>query len=91
MGAADDIGTQIPGHIVHKLQHVGAGAGGNRKAFVMALSMNPLQIQRGDIIARSSDKPKRSKQKEEAEIAFVEDERIYIEPVSKSVLNDITI
>lgn len=68
-----------------------AGAGGNRKAFVMALSMNPMQIQIGDIIARSSDKPKRTKQKEEAEIAFVEDEHIYIEPVSKSVLNDITI
>lgn len=65
-----------------------AGASGNIHAFVMALSMNPMQIRIGDAIARSADKPKR-KVDDEAKIAFVEDGNIYIEPVKKSVLNDI--
>ncbi len=70
-----------------------AGASGNRNAFVLALSMNPMQIQIGDIIARSPDKPKKhfASKSMDAQIAFVENENIYIEPVSKAVLNDINI
>ena len=32
------------------------GAAGNESAFVAALSMDPMQIRIGDVIARSSDK-----------------------------------
>ncbi len=70
-----------------------AGASGNRNAFVLALSMTPMQIQISDIIGRSPDKPKKrfGSKNTDAQIAFVENENIYIEPVSKSVLNDINI
>lgn len=70
-----------------------AGASGNRNAFVLALSMLPMQIQISDIIGRSPDKPKKriGSKNTEAQIAFVENENIYIEPVSKSVLNDLRI
>lgn len=67
---------------------VHAGATGNINAFVLALSMNPMQIRIADAIARSADKPKR-KMDDEAKIAFVDNGNIYIEPVKKSVLNDI--
>lgn len=66
-----------------------AGATGNVNAFVLALSMNPMLIQIADAIARSADKPKWRKVDDEAKIAFVENGNIYIEPVKKSVLNDI--
>ncbi len=65
-----------------------AGATGNSNAFVMALSMNPMLIQIADAIARSADKPRR-RVDDEAKIAFAENGNIYIEPVKKSVLNDI--
>jgi septum site-determining protein MinC len=70
-----------------------AGASGNRNAFVLALTMEPMQIQISDVIGRSPDKPKKKFGKKEidAQIAFVENDNIYIEPVSKSVLNDIKI
>lgn len=70
-----------------------AGAAGNKNAFVLALSMEPMQVQIGDIIGRSPDKPKKKfgKKDMDAQIAFVENDNIYIEPVSKSVLNDIKI
>ncbi|MCM1494216.1 MAG: septum site-determining protein MinC [Bacteroides sp.] len=70
-----------------------AGASGNRNAFVLALSMTPMQIQISDIIGRAPDKPKKrlGNKNPEAQIAFVEEDNIYIEPVSKSVLNDINI
>ncbi len=70
-----------------------AGAAGNRNAFVLALSMAPMQIQISDIIGRAPDKQKKrfGGKTTDAQIAFVEDENIYIEPVTKSVLNDINI
>lgn len=90
---------------------VQAGANGSRNAFVMALSMNPIQIQIADIIARSSDKrinekkngdlfnlerilsekKDRKSSKQEAMIATVLDNHIYVESVSKSALQDIVI
>lgn len=76
-----------------------AGSDGNDKAFVVALDMNPMQIRIGNIIARAPDrsKPKtgflkhHTQQEAEAKIAFVEDHNIYIEAISRSVLNDISI
>ncbi|SFR99580.1 septum site-determining protein MinC [Anaeromicropila populeti] len=68
--------------------NVFAGAAGNTKAFVVALEMDPVQIRIGDLIARSPDKKEKKVQKE-TKIAFVEDGNIYIEPLSKDVINDI--
>lgn len=65
-----------------------AGATGNTNSFVVALDMRPTQIRIADTIARSPDKPIKDADKE-AKIAFLEDGNIYIEPLNKSVLNDI--
>ncbi len=69
------------------------GAAGNESAFVAALSMDPMQIRIGDVIARSSDKGQAKKKKTEdvPKIAYVEDGNIYIEPITKDVLNDINL
>ncbi len=73
-----------------------AGATGNESAFVLAFNMSPIQVRIGEVIARSSDQPKlfkkkRNANKTEPQIAFVENNNIYIEPVSKNVLNDINL
>lgn len=72
-----------------------AGGNGNEGAFVAALEMNPVQIKIGDKIARCSDETsffkRRKKVSAEPKIAFVEDGNIYIEPISKDVLNDISL
>lgn len=65
-----------------------AGATGNVNSFVVALDMNPTQIRIADTIARSPDKPVKDEMKE-AKIAFLEDGNIYIEPLNKSILQDI--
>ena len=65
-----------------------AGASGNPNCFVVALSMKPMQIRIADSIARSPDKPS-GKENHEPKIAFSEEGNIYIEPLTKSVLNDI--
>lgn len=65
-----------------------AGANGDESSFVVALEMNPVQVRIGDIIARSADKPKKQANPE-TKIAYVDGENIYIDPLSKEVLNDI--
>jgi len=67
-----------------------AGATGNTNSFVIALDMRPTQIRIADSIARSPDKPVKDESKD-AKIAFLEDGNIYIEPLSKSVLQDISL
>lgn len=67
-----------------------AGATGNTNSFVVALDMSPTQIRIADTIARAPDKPVKSEAKE-AKIAFLEDGNIYIEPLNKSILNDISL
>ena len=75
--------------------NVYAGAGGNENAFVLALELDPVQIRIADTIARAPDKVgkmlwKREKEKsKEPKIAFRSGDNIFIEPVSKTVLNDI--
>ena len=59
---------------------VHAGADGNRDACVCALSMAPTQIRIGDIITRSPDGVVASA---EPEIAYVKDDRIYIDAIMK--------
>ena len=67
-----------------------AGASGKRNCFIVAMDMHPIQLRIADVFARSSDSDKGSTETE-PRIAFVEDENIYIEPLTKSVLNDITL
>ena len=71
------------------------GAAGNDKAFVAALSLDPMQIRIGDVIARSADKQsvsrERKKQDDVPKIAYVENGNIYIEPITKEVISEIEI
>ncbi len=73
-----------------------AGANGNPDCFVLAFDLDPVQIRIADTIARAPDKEqgkmlwKREKEKsKEPKIAFRSGESIFIEPVSRTVLNDI--
>lgn len=66
-----------------------AGACGKKTSFVVALDMQPLQIRIADVMARASDEDSNKKLESKPMIAFLEDENVYIEPLNKSVLNDI--
>lgn len=73
-----------------------AGANGNELAFVAALDMDPVQIKIGDVIGRSADKTGNDKKKKkqqtppaEPQVAIVKDGNIYIEPITKGLLNSI--
>ena len=74
-----------------------AGAGGNEQAFVAALDMDPVQVKIGDVIGRSADKAawsgtKKKKKTEpviEPQVAIVKDHNIYIEPITKGLLNNL--
>ncbi len=66
-----------------------AGANGNENAFVIALSMNPMQLRIGDVLGRSSDSPEENEKG--PQIAFVEDGNIYIESIDKNILSNIHI
>lgn len=68
---------------------VAAGSNGNYNAFVLALSMEPIQIQIADIIARSPDAKKCSKLRREAMIAAVMNDQIFVEAISKAAIQDI--
>ncbi len=65
-----------------------AGATGKKNSFIVAMDMHPIQLRIADVFAMASE---HSKSSAEPRIAFVEDENIYIEPITKSVLNDITL
>lgn len=71
------------------LGNVYAGASGRENSFVVALQMNPTQIRIGDVIARSPDE--KQKTENETRIAFAQDGNIYIEPLDRNVLNDISL
>ena len=71
------------------LGNVYAGASGRENSFVVALQMNPTQIRIGDVIARSPDE--KQKTITETNIAFSQDGNIYIEPLDRNVLNDISL
>lgn len=74
---------------------VSAGYPENRNAFALSLDMQPMQIRIGDLIARSPDENGKAKKKKkdvrdpETKIAYVEKENIYIEPISRALMNDI--
>lgn len=74
-----------------------AGANGNEQAFVAALDMNPVQIKIGDVIGRSADRVPGEKKKgkkhpvepSEPQVAIAKNGNIYIEPITKGLLNNI--
>ena len=66
-----------------------AGASGKQNCFIVAMYMHPIQLRIADVFARASDNGKSTIS--EPRIAFVAEENIYIEPLTKSVLNDITL
>lgn len=69
-----------------------AGAAGNEHTFVAALNMAPMQIRIADAIARSADGPVNTKISMTGPmIAYAEDGNIYMEPITKEVINDIRI
>ena len=75
-----------------------AGAAGDGNCFIVALDMNPIQIQIGDVLAKSPDKQqkqKRSRRRSKApaaaepQIAMAKGGNIYIEPITRGILNSI--
>lgn len=68
--------------------NVFAGSGGNKNAFVLAMDMQPTQIRIGNVIARSSDNSIHKRDVIEPKIAYVEEDRIYIEPINRSVVKE---
>ena len=68
--------------------NVFAGSGGNKNAFVLAMDMQPTQIRIGNVIARSSDNSRHKRDDVEPKIAYVEDDRIYIEPINRSLVKE---
>ncbi len=69
-----------------------AGAAGNEDTFVAALNMVPMQIRIADVIARSADGPVYKKDITTGPmIAYAENGNIYMEPITKEVINDIRI
>lgn len=69
-----------------------AGAAGNEDTFVAALNMNPMQIRIADAIARSADSPAGGRTSSTGPmIAYTENGNIYMEPITKEVINDIRI
>jgi septum site-determining protein MinC len=76
-----------------------AGYPNNKSTFVAALWMEPMQIQIGSCIARSPDhkeKPRKAVKKKnakqmEARMAFVENDNIFIETITRTLINEISI
>lgn len=76
-----------------------AGYPEDKRAFVASLMMEPMQIQIGTCIARSPDqKAKKAKSSRktgrkqmEAKMAFVENDNIFIEAITRSLINEISI
>ncbi len=66
-----------------------AGASGKKNSFVVALKMNPIQIRIGDVIARSADT--QEEPPKEPQIAYLENDAIYIDTLSRETLRDIDV
>lgn len=72
-----------------------AGVNGKPNSFIIALDMDPMQLRIGEFYARSPDSAKgklfkkKKQSNKEMQIAFLENNNIYIEPINRSVLNSI--
>lgn len=65
-----------------------AGASGKKNSFIVAMNMQPMQLRIADVPAISEESTKAATG---PRIAYAAGEHIYIEPLTKSVLNDITL
>lgn len=76
-----------------------AGYPDDKSAFVASLMMEPMQIQIGSCIARSPDPKgkikktirKKNQKQLEAKLAFVENDNIFIETITRSLISEISI
>lgn len=67
-----------------------SGIDGNDNTFIIALDMKPIQLRIGSKIARCSDDTRLSTEKSiEPQVAFVENDNIYIEKLDKNVLSSL--
>lgn len=70
---------------------VEAGINGNEDAFIIALDMRPIQLRIGGKIARSADGSGSSKKSIKPQVAFVENDAIYMDDLDKNVLSSLRI
>lgn len=70
-----------------------AGGNGEEGHFVVALEMSPEKLKIGDFKYKTSEKQSKwsIKPKVQPKIAYVEDARVIIEPITKELLNDLPV
>lgn len=70
-----------------------AGGNGEDGHFVVALEMSPEKLKIGDFKYKTSEKQSKwsIKPKIQPKIAYVKDARVYIEPITKELLNDLPV
>ena len=70
-----------------------AGGNGEEGHFVVALEMSPEKLKIGDFKYKTSEKQSKwtIKPKIQPKIAFVKDQRVIIEPITKELLNDLPV
>ena len=70
-----------------------AGGSGDEGHFVVALEMSPEKLKIGDFKYKTSEKQSKwpIKPKMQPKIAYVKDQRVIIEPITKELLNDLPI
>lgn len=68
-----------------------AGVNGNPNAFIIALDMDPMQLRIGNLYARSPDHrgPRKKSKSQVMQIAYVNEGNIFVQPISRDVLNQI--
>ena len=67
-----------------------AGVGGNKNCFVICSDMMPVQLRIGDIIARSPDHQGAAVGKE-TKIAYLDNDQICISPLTKDIINSLSL
>ena len=67
-----------------------AGVGGNKSCFVICSDMMPVQLRIGDIIARSPDHQAGASVKE-TKIAYLDNDQICISPLTKEIINSLSL
>ena len=70
-----------------------AGGSGDEGHFVVALEMSPEKLKSGDFKYKTSEKQSKwsIKPKIQPKIAYVKDQRVIIEPITKELLNDLPV
>ncbi len=70
-----------------------AGGNGDEGHFVVALEMSPEKLKIGDFKYKTNEKQSRwpIKPKVQPKIAYVKDQRVIVEPITKDLLNDLPV